>query len=284
MNIKKALDMIDILVPVLVKDLETWDLILRLGRIRRSCATYNKTISGRVVKMITIKDLAKEIFIASEEGSVLTEMGRIDSILRQPTSYIAKEYPSLDPETDVNTLIEIFHNLSLECIVLSREDLVIGVVSENSLIESLENIFPIDAPVIEIATREIDYVDQDASIAEVIGLMIQRGFRRMPIKDSEGKIIGITTMLDIINELAEIFSRNRELTSIDILTRPISQARNIRRPLFIDPETSIREASKKILEDNTGCAILGTEKDPKGLVTERDLIKTLRKLIYQTTD
>lgn len=281
---KRALDLIDIMVPVLVRETDVWDLVLRLGRLRRTCASFNKTSGDRLVRVFSIRDLAQEIFVLSEEGSVVTEISRIDSILRQPVSYIARETPSLDPETQMPALVDVFYSLSIDCVPLTREDHVIGVVSENSLIEGGAHVLPTDLTVDEVATREVYYTDHEAPIAEVIGVMIQRGFRRMPVRGPGNRVVGIVTMLDVIYELAELFREHGELRSLDILARPVSETRALRQPIYIDPGSSIRDAVDLVLRSGVGCVISGREDDVRGIVTERDIIKVMRKYIYQNID
>lgn len=276
---ERAIDLIDIIIPIVSVEQETWEMILRLFRVRRICASTNQILSGRSVKMFRVRDLVREIFISSEEESVVTEISRIDGVFRRSVAEASAETAFIDPETSAVTVLELMDQLSLECVPVARRDVVIGVVSEESVLEELKKYMSLESEVSQIATRDVDTVDSEAPLEEVIGLMLQKGFRRIPVQDSEKRVLGLVTLLDVVAEIAEQYRVSGELRTLDMMSRPVSQMRYLREPVFVSSEKSVREVVDIMLRSGTGCVLLGSREKIEGIATERDVIRYLRREI-----
>ncbi|MEM4672859.1 MAG: CBS domain-containing protein [Sulfolobales archaeon] len=281
---EKALDLIDIMLPVVSENIESWDAVLRLMRIRRYCMAVGRIISGRSVPVFRIRNLARDLFEKSEIESAVTEISRIDGIFRRTMAESSEDIVYTDPEIEAFSVISIMNDLSLECIPVARDGNVLGVVSEISVIEELKRFIPLDISALDIATKDVETVDSEAPLEEVIGLMIQKGFRRIPVHDSERRIIGLVTMLDIVAEIADQYRVHGELKTLDMLSRPISRMRYLQKPVFIDLETSLREATEVLLRSSVGCVLAGSKESIVGIITERDIIRFLRKEIIRSID
>ena len=273
----RALDLIDIMIPIFNIDIEIWDLALRLSRVRRFCAFINKIYPGELVKMVTVRDLARELFLSSEESAVVTEISRLDNVLKKNMSSIAHEIPHIDPEASLAQVIDVMNDLNLECVPIAREEVFIGAVSEESLIDNARNVIPLELRSSEIATKNIETIDQEAPVEEAIGLMLQRGFRRIPIKNSSDRVVGILTLLDVVAALADIYRISRELRSIDILIAPLSQSRFVKKPIIVSPDTPVRDIIDQVLSSGVGCVLVGSGEEVQGIITEKDLVRTIKR-------
>lgn len=57
------------------------------------------------------------------------------------------------------------------------------------------------------ATSRVATIDSGIRLEEAVSLMIRRGFRRLPVVDSEGKVIGIITATDAIKAFAKFIEK-----------------------------------------------------------------------------
>ncbi|MEL9929892.1 MAG: hypothetical protein QXF50_03200, partial [Sulfolobales archaeon] len=152
---EKALDLIDIMLPVVSENIESWDAVLRLMRIRRYCMAVGRIISGRSVPVFRIRNLARDLFEKSEIESAVTEISRIDGIFRRTMAESSEDIVYTDPEIEAFSVISIMNDLSLECIPVARDENVLGVVSEISVIEELKRFIPLDTSALDIATKDV---------------------------------------------------------------------------------------------------------------------------------
>jgi CBS domain-containing protein len=58
----------------------------------------------------------------------------------------------------------------------------------------------------DVMSAELLSVNEDAGIAETVELMRVRGIRRLPVTDTEGRLIGLVAADDIMSLLAEEIS------------------------------------------------------------------------------
>ncbi|MGC9148437.1 MAG: CBS domain-containing protein [Sulfolobales archaeon] len=274
----RAIDLIDPMIPIFHTETDIWDLVLRLYRVRKICASIHKIFPGGLARIYTVKDIAKELFVSGEESSVVTEISRLDDVLRRSMGYIARELPIIDPEAPLTYIIDLVINLGLECLPVAKEDILIGVISEESIIDNARVYVPLELRAEDIATKNVETIDLEAPLEEAIGLMLQRGFRRVPVKDQSDRIVGLLTILDIVAEIAEIFRSEKVLKSLDIFVKSLSQQREImKKPTILSPDTSAREVIDHIVKSGVGCVLIGSEDTLSGIITERDIIRVIKK-------
>ena len=80
--------------------------------------------------------------------------------------------------------------------ILTDRDIVLSIVASEP--EHLPSILVRDAMDNDLLTAR-----EDASLADALKLMQERGVRRLPVVDREGALVGIVTADDVIRFLAE---------------------------------------------------------------------------------
>ena len=93
-------------------------------------------------------------------------------------------------------------------LIVSPEDgkRLIGIVTERDYLYKLETLEGgLDTPVEEIMTPSPVTVASDETIDKAVRLMIDGGYRHLPIVDSSGNLAGIVSTQDLIGYLAEYF-------------------------------------------------------------------------------
>jgi CBS domain-containing membrane protein len=79
--------------------------------------------------------------------------------------------------------------------VVSEDRHVLGIVS-------ITDLFNLDvaelAPVSSVMTAPVVTIGADAPVADIIQLMIDRGFRHIPVVDGDGHLVGIVTRSELV--------------------------------------------------------------------------------------
>ncbi|MEM1610906.1 MAG: CBS domain-containing protein [Sulfolobales archaeon] len=272
------LDLIDPFVPAVNLEAKVWEVAVKMSRVRRYCAIlFNKDPSGDVGLYITVKRIAKEIFELSEEGIVLVERGRISWALDRRASEISMKIPTVKTSSGSSGSIEAIDGIySSECIaIVNEKGDPLGIVSEDSLIRILLKAIPQDLRASEIASKPVEIIDLEAPLLEAIGVMIQRGFRRLVIT-SGNKVIGIVTMLDIIHRVSEAHIRGDPEA---ILIGGGISSIGYEEPIFVAEDTSVVSLAKKLLNTRSKCVLVGNMENLLGIITEKDLIRVIRENI-----
>jgi CBS domain-containing protein len=102
----------------------------------------------------------------------------------------------------------------------------VGILTDRDIVVEI-NAMDLDAKVItagDIMSQELVIVPESEGVLETIEVMRLKGVRRMPIVDAENRLVGIVTIDDLLEVLAE------ELTDIArIVSREQSYERQARK-------------------------------------------------------
>ncbi len=119
----------------------------------------------------------------------------------------------------------------------------------------------------------------DTSLADVYDVMVEKGFRRMPVVDGEGRLVGIITFGDLRQaapssvtslSLFEINYFWAKLTVKDAMTPG---------PVTLAPDDTIKRASQLMLEHKiSGLPVVSGEK-VVGILTQTDILHFLVSLL-----
>uniref|UniRef100_A0A7C4AHB9 CBS domain-containing protein n=1 Tax=Fundidesulfovibrio putealis TaxID=270496 RepID=A0A7C4AHB9_9BACT len=122
--------------------------------------------------------------------------------------------------------------------------------------------------------KDVTTVTEDVSMIKAGRIMQQRGIRRLPVVDGEGRLSGIVTERDIKA------ASPSKATSLDIyeMTRLLSEIRvrdiMIKNPIRIRPSDTVERAAA-IMRDNKVGGLPVTDADDKvvGIITDTDIFR-----------
>jgi len=265
-------DLIDPFVPAVSKDAKVWEAVVRMGRLRKYCAVlFEKDPAGDTGLYVTVKRIAREIFELSEEGIVLVERGRISWALDKSVSEVSMNMEMLNLSSYIARAVDGVYSGECVSVVDDRGD-VLGIISEDSLIRVLLRAVPQDLRASDIASKPVEFADLEAPLLEVIGVMVQRGFRRMVVASS-GRVVGVVTMMDVIQRVSE---SHIEGDPESLLVGGSISSIGYEEPLFVSEDTSVVSLAKKLLATKSKCALVGDPGAVSGIVTEKDVIRVIR--------
>ena len=114
---------------------------------------------------------------------------------------------------------------------------------------------------------------------EALKLMRERGIRRLPVVDKEGKLLGIVSDRDLLHaspsdatslsvwELNYLLSK---VTLKELMTTPV---------ITVTPETPVQEAARIMAEKKIGGLPVVQAGKVVGIITETDLFRVLLELL-----
>ena len=106
-----------------------------------------------------------------------------------------------EPCTTAVELVTLMHKHSYSCIVISENELPVGIVTERDVVAVLEQVFrgerDQDTPVSEFMSAPVHTIQEDRPIFEAIVFSRSRSVRHLPVVDRTGRITGLLTQSDL---------------------------------------------------------------------------------------
>lgn len=93
----------------------------------------------------------------------------------------------------------------------TAEKTPVGIVTERDYVRLIgfSNLFVVDASISELMSSPIITINQNNSIKDAMEIMLQKDIRRLPVVDTDGKMVGIITDKDIfkaVNKTSELMT------------------------------------------------------------------------------
>ncbi len=104
---------------------------------------------------------------------------------------------------------ERMHQRSVGSLLVLNEDRQpIGIVTDRDLVVNVlaHEREPRTTRVREVMTTPVKTISEDAAIEQAISMMRSGEFRRLPVIDYDGRLVGVLTLDDILTLLAEEFA------------------------------------------------------------------------------
>jgi CBS domain-containing protein len=138
-----------------------------------------------------------------------------------------------------------------------------------------------EGEIMTLAKKEVICIPQTKSIKEAAEMMIEHGFRRLPVTHpGSNKLLGIVTAMDILDFLGggskfDIIEKKHNDNFLAAINDPVKEIMT-RDPISIGPKYSIRESVDVMTENGIGSLpIVDKEEKVVGIVTERDFALAL---------
>ena len=167
----------------------------------------------------------------------------------------------------ISRVVEIMVTADIGRVIITDADVPVGIFTEKDVLKRVANkgIDLQQTSIREVMTSPIQAVAEETHILEALGRMYQGNFRHLLVRGRRGTIVGIVSMrriLKIAVELGQGLSETRtvgEIMSGQVLT--------------VDEGRSISESTELMMNKNSSAVVVTQEQRPKGIFTERDLLK-----------
>ncbi len=152
-------------------------------------------------------------------------------------------------------------------VIITEDQIHVGIFTEKDVLKRVMNskLDPKKTGIKKVMTSPIRAVRQDTHIIEALGKMYKSKFRHLLVREEKGKIAGMISMWRILKLAVELGQGLPESQTVgSIMSRDVAT---------IDASQSVGEAIELMIEKDTGCVVVLTHGEPKGIFTERDVLK-----------
>ena len=111
-------------------------------------------------------------------------------------------------------------------VVLDESKEPVGIITDRDLVERVmaKGLDPNTTTINEIMTAGPKTISEDASIESAVSLMRSGGFRRLPVVDADGRLVGMLSVDDVLMLLAEEISQIGQLMEKETPPRVAAQS------------------------------------------------------------
>jgi len=158
--------------------------------------------------------------------------------------------------------------------VVDEESRVWAIVTERDIATLFGGMIS-GAKVADLMSKKVATATPKTSILEAEKRMIKNGFRRLPII-SEGKLIGIVTVMDILRFFGsgKVFQHLQSGTIDQVLQTPVIEMA-VKDVVTVDRNVDIGEAAQLMWEKGIGALPVLENGKLIGIITERDFFKLI---------
>jgi CBS domain-containing protein len=158
--------------------------------------------------------------------------------------------------------------------IVDDDNAVVGIVSERDFVQTVADIIT-SRSIKEYMSNKVVTASPDISIGEATRIMINKGFRRVPIV-KEDVLLGIVTASDIMRYLGsgEIFQKLMTGDVSDAFKVPLKSL-ILRDIIWTNSGIDIGKAAALMLKNKVGALPIIDDGELCGILTERDIIKAL---------
>jgi CBS domain-containing protein len=211
-----------------------------------------------------------------------------------------REVATLHPDSPITAVVELLLDKDFTAVpVVDEQGKVVGMVSDNDLLtrggmkvtislkratdldyvrglhDSLEN--P-QHKVSEVMTRQVVTITPDALLALAARLMAEKHLKRLPVVDSDGKLVGILGRLDILNTIAAVHLPQwhpaahpvgEQATVANVMTREVPTVRDsaLVEEIF---ELLVSSSHKRVV-------VVDDKRQVVGIIADSDLISRVSR-------
>jgi len=152
-------------------------------------------------------------------------------------------------------------------VIITDNGMPVGIFTEKDVLRRVMNkkSDPKKTNIKKVMTSPIRAVRQDTHIVEALGKMYRSKFRHLLVRGEKGKIVGMVSMRRILNLAVELGQGLPETQTIgSIMSSEL---------ITVDSSQSVHETMEIMIKKDTGCVIALDHGEPKGIFTERDVLR-----------
>jgi len=156
--------------------------------------------------------------LACQAGANAAERILDRRMLREPIQRLEPRKPlTLPMQATVEDAVRVLRSNRIGCVLVVEGERLVGILTERDLLLKMER-GDLDRPIRDLMTPDPEVLSPADPIVFALNKMSVGGFRHVPLVDTAGHPVGIISVKDIVDYLADIFAD-------DVLTVPPNPAR-----------------------------------------------------------
>ena len=166
--------------------------------IRHLCVLQGGKIGGKIVGLISIRDLVKH-FVYEESGPIRD----LDDVYRPLSVLMRRKIEKIDREDTLLTAATHMANKQIGALLVTQAGAVAGIVTERDLVQRAmaQNQDPGQVRVCSLMTQSIIDIDINRTVHDASDLMAKKGIRHLPVTENH-TIVGILSVRDLIRMIS----------------------------------------------------------------------------------
>jgi acetoin utilization protein AcuB len=163
--------------------------------------------------------------------------------------------------------------------VLGAGDRLVGIVTDQDLLSAVAG--PARAPgpphgplADDVMTREPATVEPDDTLGDAATLILQGGFRHVPVVDGTGRLLGLVSERDLRTKLGVDVSDFPD-AALDALSEPVSESMTP-DPITVELGTPLSEVVEAFAAERVGAIPVVDGEKLVGIISYLDVLKWLR--------
>lgn len=164
-------------------------------------------------------------------------------------------------------VMELMAAKNVGAVIVADDQVPVGIFTEQDVLKRVVN-RKLDSKktgIKRVTTTPIQVVSQETHIIKALEKMYKEGFRHLLVRGEKQAMVGIISMRDILKFAVELRHGLTETWTIGII-----MSSNL---VTVDASQSIYETIETMIKQDTGCVIVSMEGKPKGIFSERDVLK-----------
>jgi CBS domain-containing protein len=232
--------------------------------------------SSKVIGIISAQDIVDSLNLTLQSYSSPEQIRESLSIPLEKIMTI--NTIAVEPGDGLAQIIKklVYHNIGALPVV-NEQGIIQGIITLRDLVGLIGmSSNPLEAPVSDVMNTQLTTIESNESFSKVVQLMSERRVRRLPIL-SKNRLIGVITNKDVLRYLLEMTGKKRPEGKNDSSQFQVPISELMTKDLItISQDDDLRVAASRMMIFGVGGLLIDDIPGEKiGLITERDLIRTL---------
>jgi acetoin utilization protein AcuB len=124
-----------------------------------------------------------------------------------------------------------------------------------------------------IMSRDVVTVRPDTALMKIRGLLHDKGFNHLLVTEADGTLCGVISDRDVLKSVSPFLDTySEEHRDVKTLGQPASEIMQA-EPITVAPDTSIKEASRMLLDNRVSSLPVVEGTELVGIVTGKDMLE-----------
>ncbi len=231
-------------------------------------------------------DIPPVLAVVDEKGKyvgVITRRAILRSRLDPATTKVkslTQAAPRVNLDYPISQLAKLMIESGIRQLPIVEKEKIIGFVTDENVIHAAVEQEWGSTEISAIMTRAPHAIEANRSVGAVLSLLREYGISHMPVIEN-GRLVGIVSIQDILENILQPQRRQTlgEIAGEKVHTLTIPAKGIMSSPVItVQPETSLKDAEKKMHEHNISCLAIVLNDKLVGIVTRLDFLELISQI------
>ena len=113
--------------------------------------------------------------------------------------------PCVEPTVAVREVLQLLKEHRTGCAVVCRDQVLVGIFTERDGLRLMADGADMDVPIEQVMVTRPVTLSASSTVGEAVAKMSSGGYRRMPLVDDDGRLVGLLKVSGILHYLVQHF-------------------------------------------------------------------------------